>query len=138
MRSPPGNNYVVDFTPGFANDACMKMSGFDQTLKVTEEGVTCASVGQVAADSSWFKCYFNNSYWGLSYKVRGKGVAGSTSTRWTTWAFSTSVTIDKYSPGTVICNADKPCQATETGWYNRYSGKIYVSQSPLTMYFCHL
>jgi hypothetical protein len=121
-----GNGYTVKWSAGQSTDACMKRKGKNVSMYVTQQGITCTSLGDVEVDDDGL-CYWQESRWGVSYNVEGKSWSGSTDSRWSTGPVHTEIELRDSSRGTSVCGSQALCDAHGKEWRNGGNDAIYVS-----------
>jgi hypothetical protein len=104
----------------------MRLTGSNASMNVTDQGLTCISLGKVAVDASGW-CYFRESWWGISYLAVGAPYSGSTSSRWTTGPANSDITLHDQSAGTNVCSEKGHCTKTFIEWDNDKIADLYVS-----------
>lgn len=108
----------------------MRLTGSAASMTVSNQGLTCQTVGKVAVDSSGL-CYFRESWWGMSY-TSSVAYSGSTNSRWTTGPANSDITLHDQSPGTSVCSSESHCTNTYVEWDNDTNALLRVSRLSLT------
>ncbi|KAI1635419.1 hypothetical protein F4809DRAFT_642539 [Biscogniauxia mediterranea] len=132
--SAPIEPYIVNWKTGSADDRCMRLVGSSPSTTVEDQGLTCTSLGEVAADSSWSGwtggCATRDSIWGVSYTASGAPYSGSTASDWNTGPWNTDMKLQSYSPGTSLCGNSALCSGIRVEWDNDKSAQLYVVFQP--------
>ncbi|KAI0097563.1 hypothetical protein GGR51DRAFT_553028 [Nemania sp. FL0031] len=124
-NTAPANPYTVNWRPGSSSDKCMRLIGSAARMMVTSQGLTCQPLGKVAVDSDGL-CYFQESWWALSY-TSDTAYSGSTNSQWTTGPIKSDVTLHNQSPGTNVCSGTVQCYDAFIEWDNDSDADLYVS-----------
>lgn len=119
--------YTVDWHPGSTGDRCMRLAGSAASMTVTEQGLTCQDLDEVAADSSGL-CRILESRWSLSY-TSSIAHSGSALTRWTAGKSRSDIVLREPAPGTTVCPSRYHCSQTSVEWGSYLAAYLHVSLS---------
>ncbi|KAI1109764.1 hypothetical protein F5Y14DRAFT_431353 [Nemania sp. NC0429] len=127
-NAKPVKSYIANWGPGSTADRCMRLSGSQASMTVTNQGLTCQSLGKVAVDSSW-TCFVKQSWWALSY-TSDVAYSGSANSRWTTGPANSDITLHDQSPGTNVCASQAHCKGDFVEWGNDNDAHLYIVFEP--------
>jgi len=130
MRYSPAQPFVAKFIHGGQKIHCMIHGGYDNSVRVTRSGVTCADIQYVeskASSSGGDLCATDTSYWGLSYSTSGSEpvYSGDMISRWQTG--NSADFVGTFSKGTRFCKNQTYCEYTWVDWPSGTQGPLYVS-----------
>lgn len=131
LSAEPASAVEFKFTAGSENDTCMYANGNNESLKVSNSGLHCKSVGKVRGKSS-LGCATEDSKWTLGYRSTTKGTSysGSTQSLWSHPSGGRSkVTLENQSRNTYVCSTENKCTSTKQSWDVDW-GKIYIIFTP--------
>lgn len=133
LPTKPIQPLTVVVTPGGAGTHCMNNTGSGTSFKVTDAGVTCASVGYVEAKASSTKgdtCATDSSNWPLSYSIQNTSFSGATQSQWSGAGTRNSISLQSASKNTNVCGSSVVCNATSWDWDHGTQGPLFIIFQP--------
>lgn len=113
---------------------CMNSNGHDTTLKVTNAGVSCASIGYVEGKSSSSGgdlCATGAHHWNLGYAVTSQSYSGNADISFDhPFLSSNYATFNSSSSGTGLCSSDTKCIDNSQQWDSGTVGNLYIIYNP--------